>query len=879
MLYHTKPIEVVAKEFNCNLKTGLKNSLVKENERVYGKNVITPKKKKSFVKRLIEALSEPTLVILEFAWVVTVGVNIGKFLKTGESDFYECIGILACILLSAFLTLFMEGRSQKAFEMLGKVYDKIFVKVVRDGVITLIPKEQVVCGDIVILESGNKIIADGRVIESNGLLIDESMLTGESQRVEKVSNVIFKSNTTLAERKNMVFSGAFVGSGQGKMIVTAVGDNAELGKIATELGEKETSAPLNEKLNKLGKTVTVIGGVSAGIVFVLSIARLFILNDFNFFTVQDAFLDAIVLIVAAVPEGLPTTAALSLSFSVVKLAKSNALIKKLVATETAGAISIICSDKTGTLTQNQMTVIKVEGHNGNRNKIILNSAINSTAQLKMKGKSIETFGSATESALLKWLIKSGIDYKKLRDKRLIGRVLPFDSANKYMVTEYFCDGISTFFIKGAPEIIVKDCSLTEIEKTRILNQIQTEQDMGRRVIAFSSYKGDVGKNPDLSGGIASFDGYAVISDPVRPEIKESVKKCKEAGIRVMMMTGDNLSTATAIALEIGIIKDKSEVVSADVIDSSTNERLRSILKKVKVVARSTPSTKLKIVDSLKKCGEVVAVTGDGVNDAPAISKADIGVAMGSGSEITKEASDIVLLDDSFATIVKAISFGRNIYKNFQRFITFQLTVNLTAMVVVIISLIKGLVSPFTAVQLLWIDIIMDGPPALTLAMEADKGEFMKSSPVKRSEGILTWQMLIRIVSQGVFMSFIILMQYLYDFLKIGREGVSTSVFCIFVIFQLFNAFNCRKIGSESIFKDLMGNKIMLGVFALTFVFQIVITQFMCGFFGTVPLSLFAWIKIISVCLLSVIFSEICKFCYKILKNGKLLTAKKTKKLN
>ena len=881
MPIHTLKTEEVAKRYNLDVKRGLESSAVENNRRKYGKNVITPKKKKSFIKRLIEALSEPTLVILEFAWAITLGVNIGKFLKTGTCDVYECLGILLAILLSAFLTLFMEGKSEKAFEMLGKVYDKVSIKVLRNGNICFVPKEDVVCGDIVFIETGDKIIADGRLIESCNLQIDESMLTGESKRVEKDCTKIFKDNTPLAERTNMVYSGTLVGGGNGKMIVTAVGDNAELGKIAISLDDKENiSSPLNEKLNRLGKTITLIGGISAGVVFILTIFRLILLGNLSFFTAQSAFLEAIVLIVAAVPEGLPTTAAISLSLNVVKLAKSNALIRKLVAAETTGCVSIICSDKTGTLTQNQMSVERLEMSTKEKmENLELNFAINSTAQLEKESKGYKIFGSATEGALLKWLSQNGKDYEKMRDKRLIGRVLPFNSANKYMITEYLGYN-KKFLIKGAPEIIISDSNLSSREKAEILRQIESYQKQGKRVIAFSSVSGDktgiYSNNLDLclSGGIADFDGYAVISDPVRKGVKKSVELCKTAGVDVMMMTGDNKETAKSIGFALGIINSEKQVIHADEIENLTEKQLAEKIKNIKVVARSTPSTKLKIVQALKKNGEVVAVTGDGVNDAPAIKHADVGIAMGSGSEITKEASDVVLLDDSFSTIVRAISFGRNIYHNFQRFITFQLTVNIVAMVVVIISLIVGLENPFTAVQLLWIDIIMDGPPALTLAMERDNGQYMREKTVRRSDGIINFTMLCKILLQGLFMAIVIIAQYLYDFLGVGYERVKTSVFCLFVIFQLFNAFNCRKTGSDSVFADFGRNKVMTAVFVATFLFQIVITQYLCGFFSTLPLTPIAWIKIIATCGTCVVFSEGYKLVYRIMAKYSPIKIKK-----
>lgn len=861
---HSLSVAETEKRFNVKKEKGLSRSSVGKMGELYGVNVPTPKKKKSFIKRLIGALLEPTLIILEFAWVITLGVNIGKYLKSGRGDFLECIGIFIAVVLSASLTLIMEGKSQRAFEMLGKVYDKTSVKVIRGGEVTVIPKEQVVCGDVLILEMGDKVAADGRLIESNGLKIDESMLTGESERVEKIADKVFAKGTPLAERLNMVYSGTFVGEGNGKMIVTAVGDNAELGKIAGELGDKNVAnAPLNQKLSRMGKIITVIGAVSSFSVFILSVIRLAVLDKLNFFTVQDAFLETIVLIVAAVPEGLPTTAAISLTLNVVKLAKSNALIRKLVAAETTGCVSVICSDKTGTLTQNTMTVERLCLYKSQHEELLLEGAmINSTAQLKRGEKGVEVFGSATEGALLKYCLKKGLDYQKYRENQPIGRVLPFDSKRKFMATEL--NRQKKVYIKGAPEVVLNGSNLSLDEQNLILKEIEHYQLKGKRVIAFSYLIGDWGGN-SAGEGKSEFLGYSVIADPVRKGVKESVRVCFDAGIDVVMMTGDNVSTATAIAYELGIVKDSSQIVLASDIEAMSDGELRQNIQKIKVIARSTPTTKLRVVEALKMRGEVVAVTGDGVNDAPAIQRADVGIVMGSGSEITKEAGDVILLDDSFSTIVKAVSFGRNIYKNFQRFITFQLTVNVSAMIVVVVSLALGLENPFSSVQLLWIDIIMDGPPALTLAMEADRGKFMKSRPIKRSEPILTKSMIFRIALQGVFTAIVILLEYLYDFMGVGSQNIPTVVFCMFVICQLFNAFNCRKIGSESIFLGLADNKPMLYVFGATFLFQIVITQFLCGFFATNPLSILIWLKIIGVGLLTVAFSESYKLFYRVLK--------------
>ena len=855
----------VAESLSSDLENGLSSDKVRKSREKYGQNVLKKRKKKSLFKRLVEAFSEPTLVILEFAWVITVGVNIGKFIKSGDGDVLECIGILVAILLSACLTVYMEGKSEKAFEILGSTYDKISVKCIRGGTATIIPKEEVVVGDVIIFETGDKIIADGRLISAKDVSVDESMLTGESEPVKKSAEATVKSGAPLAERVNSVYSGTFVGSGSGKMIVTAVGDDAELGKIAGELSAPcAVSAPLNEKLNKLGKIITIIGGISALAVFILSLIRLYLMGEFNFLSVQGAFVEAIVLIVAAVPEGLPTTAAISLSLNVLKLAKSNALIRKLVAAETVGCVSVICSDKTGTLTENKMEVIKLIGTDKNsENYLMKNCAVNSSAIVKSENGKTVYFGSATECALISECERRGLNYIKMRKDALIGEFIPFDSSKKYMLTEDKKEGIT--YIKGAPEVVLDICGERQDKRREILAEARKSQEQSRRVIAFAH------KNH----GEYVFDGMAVIADPVRKDVKASIENCYRAGIAVKMLTGDNAATAEAIARELGLVTDKSEVITASEIDNLSEKRLIDLLSRVKVIARSTPETKLKVVEALKKAGEVVAVTGDGVNDAPAIKHADIGIAMGSGSEITKEASDIVLLDNSFSTIVKAISFGRNIYRNFQRFIMFQLTVNLTAMIVVIASLIFGLTNPFNAIELLWIDIIMDGPPALTLAMEQSGNSLMSAKPVRRTDSIVTKTMLIRIVIHSLVMGVAIMAEYLYDYLGAGPLGVKTAIFSLFVMFQLFNAFNCRKTSSESIFTGIGKNKPMVFTFGAVFLLQIVIVQVFSGFFGTVVLGLMTWVKIILTALTIIAFSEIYKLFYRFTKK----TAKNPYKLS
>lgn len=860
MKAYTQNFETVIKNLNSSIY-GLTPSAVKNSKKIYGNNLLTKKKQKSLIKRIIDALFEPMLIILEIAMLITLGVNLGKSLSGMGGDFIECIGIFLSILISVILTVYMEGKSQKAFELLSNISNKVLVKVIRNGETALISQQDLVVGDIVILQAGDKIFADGRLIESTRLFVDESTLTGESNPSEKFHAVTLDINSPLADRVNSVYSGTFVTAGSGKYIVTAVGDNAEIGQIASDLqAQTSVSAPLQEKLNRLGKLVTAFGIISAVFVLILTVARQFSQGTVNFFTLQDAFLSSIILIVASVPEGLPTTVAIALTLNVVKLSSSNALIKKLVAAETVGCVSVICSDKTGTLTENKMKVQGVYPYNNLDSEIIINSAVNSTAHLS---KSSGSVGSPTETALLLHLKKLKKDYLKIRQNYKVLNTVPFSSENKYMLSSVNSKRGDITYIKGAPEVILSASTLSASETHQILSKIKEFTSLGKRVIAFA-HKSEIA--PSLTG--FTYDGFIVISDAIRRDVLSSVLECKRAGITVKMLTGDNIETAYSIARELSLVGDKSEVINAYDIDGLSDEKVKKILQKVSVVARSTPKTKLRIVKLLKELGEVVAVTGDGVNDAPAIKHADIGISMGSGSEITKEASDIVLLDDSFSTIVKAISFGRNIYKNFQRFIMFQLSVNFSSVFFIVISLLLGIESPFTTIQILWINIIMDGPPALTLGLENHGDTFMEDKPVKRSDDIVTKKMLFRVLLHAVYICAVLILQLKLDFIGCGTKGMKTVIFSTFILFQLFNAFNARELGSVSVFSTLKSNKPMLLVFGITFLLQVILSQFLGGFFGTVALSIITWIKMIVTAFSIVLLSEIYKFIKRIYNSKK-----------
>ena len=875
MNFHNISAQSVAEQLNSNITYGLDEKMVKSNKTKYGVNILTKKKKSTLLDKILSALKEPMLIILLFGFVLAFGTNLGKYLKGGQSDFAECFGILFAVILSVSVTLIMEGSSQKAFAALNKIYDNVTVRVIRGGNTVSISQMEVVVGDIVLIESGDKIIADGRLIESDGLSVDESTLTGESVPTKKYAEKILSESTTLAERENLVFSGTFVTSGSAKMIVTAVGDKTEIGSIAGELGERTDNSPLQAKLGRLGKTITIIGSCCAVLVFIISAVRLYLLGTLDFSSVQELFVSCIILIVAAVPEGLPTIVAVSLALNMIKLAKENALIKKMTATETAGAVSVICSDKTGTLTQNRMTVVSVcknkfciEPNKIDEQALLQNFVCNSTADVIIKNKTQNFRGSGTECALIMAYKKSQpkIDYQEYRKKfRVIDRE-PFSNDKKFMTTTIeLSDGKSRKLIKGAPEKVLPLCNLTTGQVQKLLLDMSAHQKKACRVICFAH----IDFESESMDKKYFYDGFVAISDPVRKDVFKAVNDCKKAGIKVKILTGDNKETAFAVARELKLANDEREVINAADLDKLDELSFKKALNKVTVIARSTPAIKLRVVRALKSMGEVVAVTGDGINDAPAIKHADVGIAMGkSGSEITKEAADVVLLDDSFSTVIKAVSFGRNVYKNLQRFILFQLSVNLSALIFITVCAIIGLESPFNTLQLLWINIIMDGPPALTLGLESASNSLLKRKPISKSQGIVSGKMLARILFNGIYVGVIMLLEYSTDFLGVGGGQMRGVIFTLFIFFQLFNAFNSRELGAESIFKGIGKNKIMVLTFLSVLILHIFIVQVCPSLFGITALNLSSWLKCVLISSSIVVMSEIYKAIYRAIKMDK-----------
>ncbi len=864
--------ELLAKT-GTDREKGLSDSQAEASRAKHGANSFAAQSHESLARRIWEASTEPMLLMLIFAAVITLAVNITRYFTGGEYNFLECVGIFAAISLSVVITIITEGKSAKAFEALNRINEDTLIKVLRNGEAQLVTQKDIVVGDIIMAETGDKIVADGRLLDSNDLSVDESALTGESLPVKKNADFACSKTTPVAERANMLYSGCFVSAGNGRMLVTGVGNDTEFGQIAQELSSIEkTTTPLQEKLDKLGKQITILGASAAAIVFLIELVQFMLRGQLNLDTVSDAFITSIVLIVAAVPEGLPTIVAVSLALNIIKMSKENALVKKMIACETIGCVNIICSDKTGTLTENKMTVQKVYTHGELKEPeslheedtlLLRNFCINSNANITRENGSWSFIGNPTECSLLAAADKAGVDYQTLRHEADVVRVFPFSSQNKDMSTIVRENRECILYTKGNPEKILSLCAnVGETEKTDILRLMEEFQSKAGRLLAFShkalpgGYQGE--SQAELEQNML-FDGFVVISDPLSPDVYEAIRTCRSAGIEVKMLTGDNIRTARAIAEELHMLdKDHIAVEAAD-IEKLSDEELKQELRRIQVIARSTPLVKMRVVKLLKEEKNVVAVTGDGINDAPAIKHADVGIAMGiAGTDVTKEASDMVLLDDSFSTIVKAVQWGRGIYENFKRFIQFQLTVNVSSVVVVIASILAGFQAPFTALELLWINIIMDGPPALTLGLEPIRADLLKHKPTKRNENILSKSMLIRIFANGFYISAIFMLQHFRNFLGAAPEEEATILFTLFVLFQLFNAFNCRELDNTPMFRNLLRNKLMLGVFLLVLVLQFLITQFGAAVFETVSLSAAMWLKMLLTALTVIVLNEIIK---------------------
>ncbi|SFU39555.1 Ca2+-transporting ATPase [Clostridium sp. DSM 8431] len=911
MSFYNDSIKDTLKKLNVESEKGLSSKEAIERLHKYGKNEFTQKSESSILADIKDALLEPMMIILLLAAVISGLIG----------EYYDAIGIVCAVALGVAIGIITEGKSKKAAEALAKMTEDIEVKTLRDGKVQKVSKSELVPGDIIYLETGDMIPADGRFIESLDLKVREDMLTGESDDVKKDASAIIeleeievKGEKKLqepipAKQINMGFTGTLVAYGKGTMVVTGTGDNTEMGKIAESLQIEQEETPLQVKLGKLGSSIAKASSVIALVLFLFMLFRI-LSNGLQVDTsgivpfldsigpIKTAFVVCIALIVAAVPEGLPTMINMTLALTMQKMAKINALVTKKEACETIGSVSVICSDKTGTLTQNRMTVEKVflngefiSLENIKDEKFIANCLLNSTADITYEDGKWNYLGNSTECALL--LALKDYDYKERRKISSIVDQMPFSSMNKYMATIVKeSDAFDVLYLKGAPEIILNKCSfevkngeaikLDDSRKEEIVKEIQKLQAKSMRILGFA-YRTLEESEMEAAVTIAEsslissneefvFNGFVAIKDPLRPDVKKSIEDAKKAGIQTKMLTGDNINTAVAIGEELGMLEGNMRAVEASFIDTLTDDELMEEIKTISIVARSKPETKLRIVNALQRDGEVVAVTGDGINDAPALTKADVGIAMGiTGTEVSKNAADIILTDDNFSTIINGVKWGRGVYENFQRFIQFQLTVNIIAFLIAIVSQVLGMDMPFTTIQLLWVNIIMDGPPALALGLEPIREEVFKKKPVNRNSNIITKTMITSIILNALYVTFILLIQMKFNILGASEEVVGnasemgTVLFGIFAFSALFNAFNCREFGTNSIFKNLFKNKTALVVIGFTAIAQLIFTEVFSKFFDSVALSAVMWIKVILLSACIIVVNEVVKFVCRLIR--------------
>jgi Ca2+-transporting ATPase len=976
-----RTIKEIQNQFPSCVTTGLSQDEVTLSRSTFGKNLLTPIPSESawlkFLGKFDDAIIRILLLaaILSFfielfqasstiyaftglallALVLIPGILISKlkpFIPANMAFFcvplfflglaagnpsYEGLAVMIAVILATGVSFLSEWKSSREFEKLNSAKDQIQAKTSRSGTIKRLSMQELVVGDKVFLEMGDEIPADGRVLSSENLSIDQSLLTGESEPVDKYAaqNGNFSDGP---ENPNCLFRGTQVLEGSAFLIVTEVGDESMIGQIASKLGSEDSdqtsqgqrlkrrfstqneSTPLQEKLGDLASTISKGGYIAAIMIFIAMLARgIFFTNPAEIFIPKSMtefleiahalvgyFLYMVIIIVVAVPEGLPMSVTISLALAMQKMTRAKSLVRQLVACETIGSATVICSDKTGTMTQNKMSVCRlitrnllIEKSGANWNNLPLknlenpttpiewiafNSAVNSSAHLEEKDGKHVSVGNSTEGALLLWLRENQKDYAGIRSKVVVVGKSLFSPERKIMSTTIDLGQTRITLHKGAPEIILESCKfimqedgsireLTDYDLTEIRKSMEQAASLAMRVLGFAI-------NPDTSqnDNALTLCGFACIQDPLRPEVSAAIADCKSAGIQVIMITGDNPITARAIGMEAGIsIEGKTELLTSDMLAQMTDDQVKEHLPKLTIIARAKPLDKYRIVKLLQEMHHVVAVTGDGTNDAPALKKADVGLSMGiTGTEVAKEASKIVLLDDSFSTIVKAVLWGRALYENIQRFLQFQLTINLSALVIAFLGPFLGVRPPFTVLQLLWINVIMDSFAAIALCSEEPRQGLLKQKPKKRAESIITNSMALEIVSTAFF--FVIAMLALllgmknlgwfagdsgpdntWEFSPLNAHQVSIF-FTTYVLFQLWNIINCRSLSpTETGLVGIFKNPAFLSIMFLILAGQILIIQFGGMIFKVTPLGIFDWMIIMAVTSLVIIKAEIFRF--------------------
>ena len=813
---------------------GLTAAEVLQSRLEHGENVLTPPKQQSKWRLYLEKYEDPMVRILLVAALVSLALSFVK------QDFVETLGIIAAIILATTVGFYFECDAARRFSILTQMGEEQSVKVMRDGRLQEIPRREIVVGDIVIVETGDEVPADGKLLESTDLQVDESSLTGELL-TNKEANPLQRDGKE-AYPKDLLLRSSMVMAGRGCYQVTAVGDETEIGHVARQATEiTGVKTPLNIQLDRLAKLISKVGSAIACTSFLLFLGHDILTNTLwqtdDYLGMAEVvlkyFMMAVTLIVMAVPEGLPMAVTLALALNMRRMLKSNNLVRKLQASETMGAVTVICTDKTGTLTQNRMTVSDVKCLTEDIRKdsdFFKAIALNTTATHEV--------GNPTEQALLRWLVSQGVDYQQIRHDHPISSQEPFSTERKYMTTTVG----DTTYIKGAPEIVTAMCELTKEQQQQTDSQLKEWQQHAMRTLAIARDK--------------TLLGIVAISDPLREEVPSAIRQCEQAGIEVKIVTGDTTETALEIARQAGIIESSSTVAPSkcDIVLSMTgvefaamsDEEALKVVGDLKVMSRARPTDKQRLVALLQRRGEVVAVTGDGTNDAPALNRAHVGLSLGSGTSVAKQASDITLIDDSFHSIAQAVMWGRSLYKNIQRFIFFQLIVNVTALLLVLFGSFVGTELPLTITQILWINLIMDTFAAMALASLPPSREVMQEKPRSKDAFIINKDMMRGIgVIGGLFFLGMFAMLWYFERIKGVDPQELTIFFCIFVMLQWWNLFNARTLGSHhSAFRRLWACQGFLLVLALVLVGQWLIVTYGGQMFRTEPLSLKVWLYII-----------------------------------
>lgn len=872
---------------NADQRRGLTRQQVEESRRLHGANVLTPPKEESLWRLFLDKFKDPLIIVLLMAGVLSVLISCYEYFALNQAGtvFFEPVGIFMAIFLATGLSFYFEKKAEDEFKILNQVNDDELVQVVRDGNPTEISKKDVVVGDILILNTGQEIPADAVLLESTQLNVDESTLTGEPMAAKTTDPDHFDPEATFPS--NHVMRGTRVMEGHGVAEVFAVGDSTENGKVyeAAHIDDG-TKTPLTEQLERLGALVTKGSYVIGGAVILGRIVMYMLSTpDFEWLSFIAYFLQsimiAVTLVVVSVPEGLPMAVTLSLAYSMRRMLRTNNLVRKMHACETMGATTVICTDKTGTLTQNQMRVAETDfyslpgqklGDDAMSRLIETAIAVNSTAQLDLSdAEHPSVLGNPTEGALLLWLRQNGVDYRPLRKEAKVVRELPFTTERKYMATVIATpDGGERLFVKGAPEIVLamSDSVSGGVERAKINEQLLGYQEKAMRTLAFATCMLPAGVDGIGEDGVDAdgleFIGVVAIADPVRAEVPGSIRECINAGIGIKIVTGDTPATAREIGRQIGLWQEgdgERNIITGPEFGALTDSELADRVGDLKIIARARPMDKKRLVESLQKQGQVVAVTGDGTNDAPALKAANVGLSMGDGTSVAKEASDITIVDNSFASIGRAVMWGRSLFQNLQRFILFQLTVNVVACLVVLVGAFMGTESPLTVTQMLWVNLIMDTFASMALSSLPPSRSVMDVGPRDRRSFIITGSMWRFIGGVGLLFAAIVLgMVYVFEHAEVNSladllhvsigapQGLSpyelSIVFTTFVMLQFWNLFNARAYATHKSAFHLKACGEFLLIALVIFIGQVVIVTIGGEFFNVVPLKIEDWVIII-----------------------------------